>query len=443
MKRYEQYKYSGVAWIGEIPAHWKVCKTKYVANLYTGNSLNDSQKEEYTRPVSDDTLPYIATKDIVVDKDIINYFNGINIPKNGALKIAPVDTFLLCVEGGSAGKKMAYNTSSAYFVNKLCCFESRINPRFHYYFIKSHGYANIFKQSIQGLIGGVSVSTLNNLEIAIPSNNEQQAIVRYLDYKVAKIDKLIAENEAQVKELEKYRTAVISEVVTKGLNPNVPMRDSGIQWIGEIPAHWEVKRLKHFTRLITDGTHQTPDYIDDGIPFLSIKDVSSGSIDFSDVKYISLHQHNELSKHAPIEKGDILFTRIGTLGVFVIVDCNQAFDIFVSLGLIKLKQGLINTNFLVYYLSSHNVKEYILLVKAGEGTSAAKFNLSDVASTPVVLPPNYEQQQIVDILANKCKKIDESLRRIKTQIEELKAYKIALISEAVTGQIDVRDWQEK
>lgn len=433
MKRYEQYKDSGVAWIGEIPAHWETVKPKYTVFLQKGTKPQELTDED------NGNLPYL-TMDVLRDR--ANKTTMYPTSVNDLVKVDDGDILVLW-DGANAGEVLL--AKEGYLSSTMARFgfdTDKLDSRYWFYFLK--GLEPILKE----FAGGTTIPHLDSSKIMeeaypIPSMEEQQAIVRYLDYKVAKIDKLIAENEAQVKELEKYRTAVISEVVTKGLNPNVPMRDSGIQWIGEIPAHWEVKRLKHFTRLITDGTHQTPDYIDDGIPFLSIKDVSSGSIDFSDVKYISLHQHNELSKHAPIEKGDILFTRIGTLGVFVIVDCNQAFDIFVSLGLIKLKQGLINTNFLVYYLSSHNVKEYILLVKAGEGTSAAKFNLSDVASTPVVLPPNYEQQQIVDILANKCKKIDESLRRIKTQIEELKAYKIALISEVVTGQIDVRDWKEK
>lgn len=440
MKRYEQYKDSGVAWIGEIPTHWKVCKTKYVANLYTGNSLNDSQKEEYTRPASDDTLPYIATKDIVVDKDIINYFNGINIPKNGALKIAPVDTFLLCVEGGSAGKKMAYNTSSAYFVNKLCCFESRINPRFHYYFIKSHGYANIFKQSIQGLIGGVSVSTLNNLEIAIPSNNEQQAIVRYLDCKVAKIDKLIAENEAQVKELEKYRTAIISEVVAKGLNPNVPMRDSGIQWIGEIPAHWDILPLKRcLASHLMYGANETAESDNPTFPrYIRITDIGENNTLRKDT-YKTLSP--SVAKDYMLQKGDLLFARSGaTVGKTYLY--NGEFEACFAGYLIKASFNSKMLPEYAYYFTQTDAynswKNQVFIQATIQNIGADKYSV-----LPICVPPIEEQRAVISSIEDRIKNYNVVIEKLSEQIEELKAYKTALISEAVTGQIDVRDWQEK
>lgn len=440
MKRYEQYKDSGVAWIGEIPAHWKVCKTKYVANLYTGNSLNDSQKEEYTRPASDDTLPYIATKDIVVDKDIINYFNGINIPKNGALKIAPVDTFLLCVEGGSAGKKMAYNTSSAYFVNKLCCFESRINPRFHYYFIKSHRYTNIFKQSIQGLIGGVSVSTLNNLEIAIPSNNEQQAIVRYLDYKVAKIDQLISESESQIKVLEKYRTAIISEVVTKGLNSNVPMRDSGIQWIGEVPAHWQVLPLKRcLASHLMYGANETAESDNPTFPrYIRITDIGENNTLRKDT-YKTLSPN--VAKDYMLQKGDLLFARSGaTVGKTYLY--NGGFDACFAGYLIKASFNDRMLPEYAYYFTQSNAydswKNQVFIQATIQNIGADKYSV-----LPICVPPIEEQRSIISSIEDRIKNYNIVIEKLSEQIEELKAYKIALISEAVTGQIDVRDWQEK
>lgn len=433
MKRYEQYKDSGVAWIGEIPSHWETIKPKYTVSLQKGAKPHELTDED------NGNLPYL-TMDVLRDR--ANKTTMYPTTVRDLVKVGNGDILVLW-DGANAGEVLL--AKEGYLSSTMARFDidtDKLDSRYWYYFLK--GLEPILKE----FAGGTTIPHLDSSKIMeepypIPSMEEQQDIVRYLDYKVAKIDQLIIESEFQIKELEKYRTAIISEVVTKGLNPDAPVRDSGIQWIGEIPAHWSIKKLKHFTKLITDGTHQTPDYIYEGIPFLSIKDISSGRIDFSDVKYISHQQHDELSKHAPVEKGDILFTRIGTLGVFVIVDSDQTFDIFVSLGLIKLKHNLISTNYLAYYLSSHNIKEYISLVKVGEGTSAAKFNLADVANTPIVLPPDDEQLQIVDILDNKCKYIDESIMEIKTQLEDLKAYKTAIISEAVTGQVDVRGWQAK
>ena len=147
----------------------------------------------------------------------------------------------------------------------------------------------------------------------------------------------------------------------------------------------------------------------------------------------------ELQSHAPIEKGDIIFTRIGTLGVFVKVDTDRVFDIFVSVGLIKLIPNTINTDYLVYYLSSDMIKEYISFTKVGEGTSAPKINLTSARNMPIITPSLAEQEAIANFLNKKTSDIDTAIERIKTQITELQAYRTALISEAVTGKIDVRN----
>lgn len=442
MKQYPTYKDSGIQWIGLIPEHWNVTKTKYIARLYTGNSLDDSQKEKYlTDPleINESAIPYIATKDISSDCNCVTYYNGLAIPKEeDGFKKAPKGSFLLCVEGGSAGRKHAYLEHEVCFVNKLCCFDSSLNSRYHYYFIQTEPFRNHFKQMIQGLIGGVSVSDLNNMEVVVPSDSEQQAIAKFLDFKTVMIDETISLYEQQKTDLVEYRKALISDTVTRGLNPNAKLKDSGIQWLGQIPEGWKIVPLKSLLRLLTDGTHQTPTYIESGIPFISIKDMSSGTIDFSDTKYISEEEHAILSQHAPVEKGDILFSRIGTLGVFIKVDTDKVFDIFVSLGLMKIIEGSIDTDFLVYYLSSLSVKRYIDIVKAGEGTSAAKFNLTDVGRTSIVMPSLAEQQQIVAFLDTKTAMIDEAIRRIDEQIADLIAYRTALITDAVTGKIDIR-----
>ena len=442
MKQYPKYKDSGIQWIGRIPSSWKITKTKYIAKLYTGNSLDDAQKEKYTtHPLEMDVsdIPYIATKDITSDCDCVSYYNGVAIPNNEqGFKKAPEGSFLLCIEGGSAGKKHAFLEREVCFVNKLCCFDTQLNSRFHYYFIQSNPFTSHFQQLIQGLIGGVSVSELNNMEIVVPPVAEQEAIARYLDEKTAKIDESVYLLEQQKADLQEFRKALISQTVTRGLNPNAKLKDSGIQWMGGVPAEWRIAPLKTLLSLLTDGTHQTPTYLDKGIPFVSIKDMSSGKLNFSDAKYISQEEHELLSKHAPVAKGDILFSRIGTLGVFIKVDTDEVFDIFVSLGLMKIIPDAINTDFLVYYLSSDTIRKYIDIVKAGEGTSAAKFNLTDVSKTPILLPSQAEQQAIVDYLDTKTAKINETIARIDTQIADLKAYRTALITEAVTGKMDVR-----
>ena len=214
------------------------------------------------------------------------------------------------------------------------------------------------------------------------------------------------------------------------------MKDSGIPWIKTIPTGWAFTKLGRICSIITDGTHQTPNYIEDGYPFLSIKDISSGRIDFSNVKYISKTEHEALYAHAPVRKGDILFTRIGTLGVFVEVDTDIVFDFFVSVGMLRVIPNAVNLRYLVHYLNSPAVGNFIQAIKAGFGTAAPKYNLTDVARTWVLLPPADEQKKIANYLDSKCVEINTLSADIQSEIDTLEAYKRSVITEAVTKGLD-------
>ena len=426
MKQYPTYKESGVQWIGLIPEHWEAYPIKWYLQLCKGNKpaeLVESGEEPYV------TMDYIRNRENKVCMYPANTDGLVHIEDND---------ILILWDGANAGEVVLGRKGYLSSTMALCSFDNKVaNKEYGYYFLKS--LEPIFKQYAGGTtIPHFDSSVLFEYNYPLPSLSEQQTIAQFLDSKTAKIDESVLLYEQQKADLVEYRKALISDTVTRGLNPNVPLKDSGIQWLGQIPEEWNVVPLKSLLRLLTDGTHQTPTYIDSGIPFISIKDMSSGTIDFSDTKYISEEEHAILSQHAPVEKGDILFSRIGTLGVFIKVDTDKVFDIFVSLGLMKIIEGSIDTDFLVYYLSSLSVRRYIDIVKAGEGTSAAKFNLTDVGRTSIVIPSLAEQQAIVSFLDTKTTMIDEAIHRIDEQIADLKAYRTALITDAVTGKIDVR-----
>lgn len=209
-----EMKDSNVDWIGDIPKHWIISKFKFVSTLYTGNSLNENQKLQYQSKNLDD-IPYIASKDIDLDRQTINYNNGLRIPiKNNQLKIAPIGSFLMVVEGGSAGRKLAFLEEEVCFVNKLCAFYSTENTKFQYYFVQSQNYQNKFKSTISGLIGGVSISNLKNFELPLPPLSEQEEIVKYLEDKTRLIDQKVFFEEKRIELLKEYRQSLISELVT-------------------------------------------------------------------------------------------------------------------------------------------------------------------------------------------------------------------------------------
>jgi type I restriction enzyme S subunit len=275
------------------------------------------------------------------------------------------------------------------------------------------------------------------MPLVCPSLFEQRHIADYLDELCTAIDEVKRTIEDEVEALRRLRKATIHRAVTKGLDEDVPLRDSGIGCIGEIPANWTVRRLKTYAQMITDGVHQTPDYQAEGIPFLSIKDISSGYIDFSDTRYITEEAHRELSRNTPVEKGDILFTRIGTFGVAVMVDTDRPFDIFVSLGLLKVKPGSISKKYLLYVMNSQYYYDYIDLTKSGWGTAAPKFNLGSASLSPITTPPFAEQQRIADYLDERCAAIDSVIDTRTKQLQRLEDYRKALVFAYVTGKKEV------
>lgn len=208
-----EIKSSGVEWIGAIPKHWEVNRLKDIAILSTGNSM--SNKENYE--INIDAYPYIATKDINFDTNHINYENGIYVPKIDLnYKIAQKHTTLLCIEGGSAGKKVAFLNKPVCYVNKLCNIKSKSSmfPKYVYYYVLSHSFRLEFFSYINGLIGGVSIFTLKTFSISNPPYVEQVAIANYLDEKTSKIDSIVETIGKKIEVLKEFRKTLVNEVVT-------------------------------------------------------------------------------------------------------------------------------------------------------------------------------------------------------------------------------------
>ena len=313
MQRYDTYKDSGVKWLGEIPSHWEIISTKYIAKLYTGNSLNDASKEKYSL-FSDDSYPYIASKDISLGTGTVDYDNGLYIPKDKSFfEIAPKNSFLLCIEGGSAGRKKAFLDRNCCFVNKLCCFDSALNPKYHYYFIQGDYFRTMFNCSLQGMIGGVSVSALKNFYTIVPPLEEQTAIANYLDTATAKIDAAIAQQQKMIDLLNERKQIIINRAVTRGLNPDAKMKDSGVEWIGEVPEHWEVRRVKSITSKVGSGV--TPrgggeTYVDKGVMFLRSQNNYFEGFKLDDVAFITDAVDASMS-NTRVKVGDVLFNVTG------------------------------------------------------------------------------------------------------------------------------------
>ena len=428
-------KDSGIPWIGEIPSHWQICRIKNVANLYTGNSLNEKEKEYYSQSFEEDTIPYISTKDISRDIEKIEYESGLSIPVSDAsFSVAPKCSVLLCVEGGSAGKKVGFTDRDVCFVNKLCCFNTSTVSRYLYYYIISPSFNEPFSLSIQGIIGGVSVSTIKNFIQLLPTPSEQQAIADFLDKKCSEIDELICLQEKIIEELKAYKQSVITEAVIKGLKPDVPMKDSGIEWMGKIPNTWSVKRLKFIGEGENGLTYSPSDLCgEEGTLVLRSSNIQGSKLVFEDNVYVSC----AIPERLWVKKGDIIICSRNGSAALVGKCALVEEDISASFGAFMLRFRTPYFCRYVFYLLSGVISNYKQLFAT---TTINQLTLGTFNNLYAPFIDNLkEQQAIADYLDKKCSEIDNLISLKQGKIEYLKEYKKSIIYEYTTGKKEVNE----
>lgn len=439
---YDTYKEVNSFFINELPQNWQYIKLKYIANIFNGNSLNDAYKQLFESE-NEDEIAYIASKDINVDNSEINYHNGTRIPKGSEnFKIAPKHSALLCIEGGSAGRKIGFINQDVYFVNKLACFnaEDEVTSKFIFYNLQSNHFQSQFFNSITGLIGGVSITNIRNFNIPLPSFQEMFSIINFLDNQTNLIDDIISYKVKQIELLKEKNQAIISEAVTKGFNLDEKLKDSGIDWLGNIPEDWKVIKSKYLTHIITDGAHISPDTASEDFPFVSTVDLIRGEIDWVNCLKTTTENYEYLVRTGckPI-RNDILYSKDGTIGKTTVIQENKDFVVASSLIIVRPKTDLINPFYFEYLLRS-NVITY-QIDRLLSGVALRRISLEKFSNLLLIVPPLDIQEQILESLQSSNDTFLKTLDSLKVQIDKLKEYRQSIISEAVTGKIDVREWQ--
>ncbi len=436
-KTYDTYKDSGIAWIGKIPSKWKVCRIKNSASLYTGNSIKDEEKDYYTDYKN--ARPYIATKDIDATYLSANYENDLYIKTGDSkFRVAPKNSSLVCIEGGSAGKKKAFLEQEVSFVNKLCCFapNKTIVGKYLFHFLCSPNFEDIFSSKITGLIGGVNIPSLKDINCVLPSIEEQQTIATFLDKKCSEIDSLISLQEEMISEFQAYKQSVITEAVTKGLDPKVKMKDSGVEWIGEIPEGWNTQKLRTLG-WTQNGISQSGDYFAEGFPypFVSYPDVYKNySVPYPVGRANSTEEDR---KRFSLIEGDVLFTRtsetIEEIG-FASTCLDTIPDAVYSGFLIRFRPSTdkLYKGYSQYYFRSQIHRAYF--VKEMNLVTRASLNQDLLKNLVVLLPSIDEQKYIANYLNTKSQQIDTLIAIKQEKIQELKDYKKSVIYEYVTGK---------
>lgn len=439
MKPYNKYKNSNIEWIGEIPEHWQVVKLKHYTNIVTGNTPSTKEDNNFSES---NGVPWVKPGDLKELKPI--YSSTDFLTEKGLLKARIVKKGATLIGGigdigklGFAGCELTTNQQ----IHSIEPIENEINSRFLAYFLSLAG-GELKRISSSVVVPILTKAKLLNLELIQPPKQEQTQIALYLDYKTAIIDKLIEQKKQLIQLLKKQRQATINEAVTKGLNPKATLKPSGIEWLGDIPEHWEIINLRYLGSC-QNGVSKGREYFGTGFPFVNYSDVYKNRIIPSSVKGLAQSSDSDRENYS-VQRGDVFFTRTSETveEIGIASTCLKTFEDAIFTGFVirfRPKDDSLIPEYSKYYYRS-NVQR-IFFVKEMNLVTRASLSQELLKRLPVLIPPQEEQVEIYQYLDQKITKFIECINKLENQIGKLKAYRQSLISEAVTGKIDLREWQ--
>ena len=429
--KYESYKDSGVDWLGEIPSDWDICKLKFLLDEVNIRSTSGNEEllslSKYQGVIPKNSLDersgvastLVGYKKVFKDTLVINKMQA----TNGLLAISKI-------EGITSPDYSTYKTKN----NEV------LDINYLGFLLTLNLYLSEFKKRVTGVMEGfirLYTDDLYEIHSIIPPINQQKKIVSFLNQKTAQIDQAIALKQQQIDKLNEYKQIVIQNAVTKGLNPNALMKDSGVEWIGEIPQHWEVKKLKYLTSKIGSGI--TPSggattYVDEGIPLLRSQNIHFDGIVLENVANISVNVHKSM-KNTQVKKHDVLLNITGgSLGRCCYNELEIEMNVNQHVCIVRPNK-LAKGQFINSLLASEIGQKQIWFFQQGGGREG--LNFQNLKNFDFPLPSLDEQQDIITYIDQINQKFNKSVKNYQTQIERLKEYKNALINQAVTGKIKV------
>ncbi len=447
LKPYPKYKDSGIEWLGEIPIHWSIRKLKFVSSVKLSGVDKKTLDGELQVKLCNYTDVY---KNEFISEELD--FMEATATKNEIAKSTLNKGDVLITKDSETPDDIAVPAYvKSEFRNVLCGYhlaQIRANPKYAFgeYLFRlfcAQGIREQFTPLTNGITRyGLSKYSIDNSIFPVPKIAEQKIISTYLDQETAKIDELIKKNETLIELLKEKRQAIISKAVTKGLDPNVKMKDSGIEWLGMIPEGWEVKKLKHFAaEKFKNGIFKKKEFYGSGIKLINVFDVYRQNfyIDFDSLDSIEVTK-KEFQTYS-VKAGDIVFVRsslkLEGVGASACVPSLSEPIIF-ECHLVKLRAfSKIIPEYLINFLNSSVVRQR--LIALANTVTMATIGQSTLTNLEVEIPPVSEQQAIVEFLKNETAKIDKLIIKIESQNEKLKESRQTLISNVVTGKIKVTD----
>ena len=412
MKRCDEYKDSGVEWIGEVPRHWEVVRTRYLCNLCTGN------KDTINR-VDDGKFPFYV-RSPKVERINTYSFDG--------------EAILMAGDGVGAGKVFHYANGKFDYHQRVYNFHNfkKVIGKFFYYYITNNFRYIIEEGGAKNTVDSVRLYMIQNFLITVPPKEEQREIVFYLDKKCSEIDNVISAQQKRIALLQELKQSVITHAVTKGLNPNVEMKDSGVEWIGKIPASWDVVHLKRILReRMQYGANEPAESDDTTYPrYIRITDITANG-ELRPETFKSLEPSK--AKDYLLDKGDVLFARSGaTVGKTFLFNADLKACYAGYLIKASCDKRRMLPEYLYYYTQSGAYecwKNSVFIQSTIQNIGADKYQMMYI---PV--PSKDEQKQIVEYTMRKSQIFDAAISKAQHQVELLQEYKQSLITEVVTGK---------
>ena len=411
-----EMKDSGIEWIGNIPDSWSVCRLRFLCDIATGNQ--DTQDND-----PDGIYPFYVRSPIIEHSNSYT-FEG--------------EAILMAGDGVGAGKVFHYVDGKYGCHQRVYSIQhiKGISRRLLYYYLQNRFYVSIETANSKSTVDSVRLNMLQDFPVLVPETKEQCKIVSFLDTECDRIDSVIEQTRASIEEYKKLKQAVITQAVTKGIRPNRPMKDSGIEWIGEIPNDWDILSLGAVTENMRNGyVGPTKDiFCDEGVRYIQSLHIKDGKIDFSRKEYYVSEEWAQL--HPKIKTNDVLIVQTGEIGNVGLVtkdynECNCH-----ALIIATPRENVVFPEFLTYYLRSTVGKELLLNYKTG--ALLPHLNTGKIKFTAVCIPKLKEQKEIVHYLDSTMSKMDNIIGKKQCVLSELEKYKKALIFDYVTGKKEVQ-----
>jgi len=438
-RAYAEYKDSEVEWLGEVPSDWEMWKLNHAFEMIGSGTTPPSGSDEWYGG----DVPWVTTGELR-ENEIFSTTKKVTeetIRKFPTLRKYPQGSIVIAMYGATIGRLGVLAVEAT--TNQACCVMTKskeIDNKYLYYWLQA------FRQDIVNLASGGGQPNINqevvaSLKISASNNLSQQKITNFLDHETAKIDTLIEKQKQLIKLLKEKRQAVISHAVTKGLNPNASMRDSGVEWLGEVPEHWNYGRLIYMCERLVDGTHHSPEsHFQGDYLYITAKNIKENGFDFSEITYLTEKDHRDIFSRCSVQKGDVLYIKDGaTAGIAMVNYLDDEFSMLSSVALIRPMKSKVIPSFLAYHLNASQFKNNA--INQLVGGAMTRFTLDMISRFILSLPPIDEQNKIVDFLNNKTVKFEKLIENANSAINLMQERRTALISAAVTGKIDVRNWE--